>query len=153
MLRLVYGIYFNNELLGILTFSKPRFNKEFEYELIRLAWKFDTVVIGGTEKLFHKFIVDYNPNSIISYCDISKFTGAVYYKIGFKTSAKDKTKPNYVWVNIKGDVLTRYKTMKQSLIDNGLGKLGDTEDEIMTALGYFKIYDCGNLKFYWTRDS
>lgn len=146
-----YGIYFNNELLGILTFGKPRFNREFEYELIRIAWKFDVVVIGGIEKLFHRFIVDYNPNSIISYCDLSKFTGEVYYKLGFTTSSNDKTKPNYVWVNSKNDVLTRYQTMKQSLIDKGLGKLGDTEDEIMMTLGYFKIYDCGNLKFYWTK--
>lgn len=149
-----YGIYFNDKLLGILTFGKPRFNKEFDYELIRIAWKFDVVVIGGIERLFHKFIVDYNPESIISYCDISKFIGEVYYKLGFKTSSKEKTRPNYVWVNTSSnEVLTRYQTMKQSLIDKGLGKFGDTEDEIMLALGYFKIYDCGNLRFYWTKSN
>ena len=30
-----------------------------------------------------------------------------------------------------------------------LGKQEQTEDEIMEALGYLKIYDCGNIKLVW----
>ena len=34
-------------------------------------------------------------------------------------------------------------------IKKGLGNLGNTEDEIMYSLGYIKLPDSGNMKFYW----
>ena len=36
-----------------------------------------------SEKLFKYFVNTYNPNSIISYCDFSKFRGVVYSNLGF----------------------------------------------------------------------
>jgi hypothetical protein len=39
--------------------------------------------------------------------------------------------------------------MKHKLIEKGLGSPDMTENEIMESLGYFKVYDCGNLKFIW----
>ena len=67
-----------------------------------------------------------------------------------KTSITNITSHNYRWVSLYGsDVITRYKAQKQNLLDMGLGIYGDTENEIMTNLGYLKVYDCGNLKFTW----
>lgn len=146
-----YGCYIDNELLGVMTFGKPRFNKDFEYELIRMCWKPGTLVIGGTEKLFNRFIRDYDPNNIICYCDAAKFVGSSYKKLGFKVDGL--TTPNYVWVDYSNkDVLPRYRTMKQKLLDEGLGEYGETEDEIMENLGYLKIYDCGNIRYIWNKE-
>ena len=36
-----------------------------------------------------------------------------------------------------------------SLIEDGLGIYGDTEDEIMSNMGYIKVYDSGNLRLTW----
>jgi hypothetical protein len=46
-------------------------------------------------------------------------------------------------------VLTRYQTQKQNLIQHGLGNDSDTEDDIMYNLGFYKVYDSGNLKLEW----
>lgn len=141
------GCYYDNTLVGVMTFGRPRFNSNYEYEIIRLAWKDDISVVGGTEKMFKYFLRKYRPKSIITYCDISKFTGNVYTKLGFKVSKDSITEPNYVWVNtLDNIVLKRYQTMKHKLIENGYGGIGDTEDEIMSRLGYFKVYDSGNLR-------
>lgn len=146
------GIKCNNKLLGVMTFGIPRFNNETEYELIRLCYKDNTNIIGGSEKLFKYFIDNYNPGSIISYCDISKFTGNIYLKLGFKSEVAWITRPNYKWVNsYTNDVLSRYQTQKHKLLEKGLGTPDQTEDEIMEDLGYLKIYDAGNLKFIWQK--
>ena len=144
------ALAFNNEIVGIMTFNKPRFSGECEYELIRLAWKDNTVIIGGAEKLFNYFIKTYNPESIVSYCDISKFSGGVYKRLGFKLDSV--TDPNYVWVNQElNAVLPRYKTMKHKLLASGWGTSDQTENEIMKSHDFLKVYDSGNYKFIWTR--
>lgn len=143
------GCFINEELIGVMSFGKPRYSSEYEYELIRLCWKCGIKVLGGANKLFKYFVKHYNPKSIISYCDIAKFSGRVYRSIGFETREAFITKPNYVWVNSKGQVLSRYQTQKQNLSKLGFIDDQGTEDSIMSSLGYFKIYNSGNQKFIW----
>jgi hypothetical protein len=93
----------------------------------------------------------YNPSSIISYCDISKFTGNSYLRLGFKLAKI--TEPNYKWVSLEtNDVKARYQTQKHVLVEKGLGTEDQTEIEIMHDLGYVKIYDCGNIRFEWRKE-
>lgn len=145
------GMYHNDALIGVMTFGKSRFDKSFEYELIRLCFKSNIHVIGGASKLFKHFVSKYNPKLIISYCDISKFTGKVYLDMGFKLSKSvPLTDPNYVWVDFNNnDVIPRYKAQKHKLIKLGLGNEAETENSIMHKLGYHKIYNSGNFKFEW----
>lgn len=146
------GCFYKDELVGLMTFGKSRFDTSNQYEIIRLCWKSGVKVIGGTAKMFSEFIKRYNPESVITYCDISKFTGNIYTTLGFKPYDVIITKPNYVWVNTHNSkVLKRYQTMKSKLLSDGLGKLGSTEDEIMESLGYIKVHDSGSLKLAWTK--
>ena len=141
-----YGCYYKNNLIGIMSFGAPRFNSGYEWELIRLCWRYDVAVVGGTEKLFAKFLSDYNPNNILSYCDITKFDGNIYKKLGFNLI--DLTEPNYKWVNIEtNEVKSRYEAQARNLGDCKIS--GETEKETMNRLGYTRIYDCGNFKFVW----
>lgn len=145
-----YGLYNDTEMLGIITFGKPRFSSNYEYELIRLCWKPGVNVVGGFERLFKHFVTEHNPSSIVTYSDISKFTGNSYLRVGFKASIGDLTSPNYVWVGLKDySTLSRYQTQKHKLIELGLGDVGDTEASIMENLGYIRMYDCGNLRLSW----
>ena len=142
------GLYHENELLAIMTFGTPRFDNSTDYELIRLAYKPGYIITGGTNKLFKYFTNTYckDGNTIISYCDLSKFTGNTYLNIGMEIERI--TEPNYVWFNPSSlDLLTRYQTMKSKLINKGLGEDKQTEDEIMYNMNYFKIYNSGNIKF------
>ena len=146
-----YGIYKDAELLGVLTLGKPRFNNNYEYEIIRICWKPGVVVVGGLEKLFKTFTSEYNPSSVITYSDIGKFTGNSYLKLGFKTDTNSLIAPNYVWVKPENnEVLHRYQTQKHKLLESGLGNQEQTENEIMENLGFLKIYDAGNIRMSYT---
>ena len=140
----------NNDILALLAVDKPRFNNNIQYEIIRICFKADVSIVGGLEKLFKHFIREFNPKTIISYCDLSKFYGESYTRLGFKLMDKPVSDPNYVWVNTSnGQAISRYKTQKRRLVENNLGNRNQTEDDIMRGNNYLKIYDCGNLRFIW----
>lgn len=138
------GCFYNDNLIGVMTFKSINDT----YELKRVCFKFGIVVINGVETMFTYFVNRYKPIIISTYVDISKFTGNVYTKLGFKV--QEITKPNYVWYNNKKrDTKSRYTTQKSKLVQDGLGGINETEDEIMKRLGYTKIYDSGNLRLIW----
>lgn len=136
------GLFSDNKLVEVMTFSKPRFSKKYEWELMRLASEKGYQVVGGASKLLTFFKEKYQPTSIVSYCNLSKMSGNVYEQIGFKL--KDITDPNYVWVRGK-EVLTRYQCQKHKLLQEGFE--GDSEFDIMSNRGYFRIFDSGNLVY------
>lgn len=141
---------YDNNIVAAMSFGKPRFDNNYQYELIRLCYKSGYNIAGGASKLFSYFIKKYNPDSVITYCNISKFTGQVYLDLKFKYYGI--TQPNYVWVDTNtNNVLSRYQTQKHNLVEKGLGTEEQTEDEIMKSYNYLKIYDCGNMKFIWNK--
>lgn len=148
-----YGCFYENELVGVMTFGKPRFNSNYEYEILRLCWKNNIRVVGGSQKLFSRFIADVQPNSVITYSDISKFTGNIYTKLGFEPIKPNPiTEPNYMWVSqVTDNVMSRYQTQKHKLAEYGFGNHNQTEDEIMYGMNYIKIYDCGSIKLSYNR--
>lgn len=143
------GLFYNNELIELMTFGKPRFNSEYEIELLRLCTKTGYKVIGGASKLFNYYLRKYNPESIVSYCDISKFTGRVYEQLGMKYD--NITPISYMYVNAtKTNVLSRMQCTKQRLVEQGWGDETQSESEIMSLHGFTKLYTCGNKRYvYW----
>lgn len=135
------GLYYNNELVSLMTFGKPRFNKNFEWELFRFCNKKYTSVVGGASKLFKYFVNTYKPKSMLSYSNVAKTTGSLYNILGFTNSGTSK--PNYVWVK-RGVVLTRYQCQKHKLVKQGFDS-SKSEDCIMHSRGFVKLYDCGNI--------
>lgn len=143
-----YGLFFNNELLEIMTFGKPRYNSKYQFELLRLCTKSGYIVPGGASKLFKHFVEKENPKSVISYCDASKFNGAVYEKIGMKYIRR--TDPSKVWS--KGskkitDNLLRQRGFDQ-LFGTDFGK-GTSNDDLMVQSGWLPVYDCGQRVYEW----
>jgi hypothetical protein len=145
--KIKIGLFFDNDLIMVSGFSKPRFNKRYEWELIRMCTKKGFSVVGGASKIFKYFTNKYEPETIISYCDRKFFNGDVYKKLGMKKI--NSQTPNYVWVknNSKIDIKTRYDTQKHKISDETNKHL--TEDQIMKSKGYMKIYDCGQDVFVW----
>ena len=140
------GLFYEDELVALMTFCKPRFNKNYEYELSRFCCKLNTTVIGGASKLFKYFIKTYTPKSIITYSDCCKTKGTLYPSLGF--SFIRQTEPNYVWVNSTStEILSRYQCQKHLLIE--YNELGNTEVEIMHNRGYKRLWDCGNYVWEW----
>jgi hypothetical protein len=116
-----------------------------EYELVRFCNKLNTSVIGGASKLFNSFLNEYKPLGVISYCDISWASGELYKKLGFEYDGR--TKPNYHYV-VNGVRENRVNYQKHKLVKNGADK-NKTEHQIMTEMGYNRIFNCGNDKYYY----
>ncbi len=75
-----YGLYYNNELVSLMTFGKSRFKDEFE--LLRFCNKKYENIIGGASKLFFHFLKDHEEiNEIISYADRRWSIGNLYQKL------------------------------------------------------------------------
>lgn len=147
------GLFFNNELLAVMTFGKNRIclgNKAYEneYELYRFCSK--TNIVGGAGKLLSYFIKTWNPSKITTYADRrwSGINDTFYTKIGFvflKT-----TLPSY-WYFGRGKNYKRYHRFgfaKHTLIKklNVFNPLM-SEWENMKNNGWDRIWDCGNLKY------
>ena len=148
------GLYYNDALVQLMTFGKPRYNKNYEYELLRLCTNASYIVIGGSEKLFKYFLATTLPESVISYCDNAKFSGNVYKKLSFELEFYNK--PSKHWYNIKTkrhitDNLLRWRGFSQLHGDNeyALGNKGDDNTKLMIDNGYVEIYDCGQSTYIW----
>lgn len=149
------GLYLNDELVQVMTFGKPRYNKNYEWELLRLCTHSNYIVVGGAEKLFKHFVNDYKPKSIISYCDISKFTGDVYKRLGFELLKQ--TTPQKIWNKGDKEYITD-NLLRQRGFDQLIGsKLnppqiygkGTDNEELMLKYGWLPVYDCGQKVFVW----
>lgn len=144
------GLYYKDELVQVMTFGKPRFNKNYEYELLRLCTKSNYIIVGGAKKLFTNFIKTYKPKSVISYCDNSKFNGNVYTDLGFTLNPKIQL--NYYWTNGKY-TFPRYKTQKHklsSLLENFDNNLSESTNMINN--GFVQVYDSGQSIYNYISD-
>jgi hypothetical protein len=139
------GLKHNDELLACMAFAKPRFNKHYEWELMRYASK--NCVVGGASRLFSHFVKVYAPQSVVSYSDRRWNTGTVYERLGMKFLRK--TSPNY-WYVINGALIHRSAFQKHKL-QSKLMYYDDklTEWENMTANGFTRYWDCGNDVYEW----
>lgn len=149
------GLFYNDALIQVMSFGKPRYNKKYEFELLRLCTKAEYKVIGGAEKLFKHFIDNYNPESIISYCDLSKFNGDVYYKLGF--SLKSEGTPTCHWYNMRTHQHILDSSLRAKGFDILLGKQygcfgkGTSNEQLMLDHNFVKVYDCGQAQFIWLK--
>lgn len=148
------GLYRDNSLAELMTFGKPRYNKNYEYELLRLCTLNTYKIVGGAEKLFKHFLSSYGPSSVISYCDNSKFSGDVYKRLGF--TLKSFGTPSCHWYNIKTgrhitDNLLRQGGFSQLHGDNKYEKAsrGASNRDLMIEEGYVEVYDCGQSIYVW----
>ena len=149
------GLFCGGQLIQVMTFGKPRYNRKYQFELLRLCTKAEYKVVGGAEKLFKHFIDKYDPESIISYCDLSKFNGDVYYKLGF--SLKSEGVPTCHWYNMRTHRHILDSSLRAKGFDILLGKeygcfgKGASNEQLMLDHNFVKVYDCGQAQFIWLK--
>ena len=147
---LCLGLVYEGELYQVMTFGKPRYDKKFEVELLRLATKSGYNVPGGASKLFKFFTQTYEVDSVISYCDLSKFSGRVYEQIGMKLIRT--TPPQEIWS--KGNKKVTANLLRQrgydQLFGTSYGK-GSSNELLMLQDGWLPVYDCGQNVYAYHR--
>jgi hypothetical protein len=141
---LALGLYKDDTLISLATFSKARYAKK-NWELLRFVTKKGYKVVGGLSKLISEF-KKRNTEILISYCDRRYFTGAGYESSGFKFIGT--TEPNYYYMKKYRERLSRVRFQKHKLRGK-LEKFDETltEWELMQLNGYDRIWDCGNAVY------
>lgn len=144
--KIRYGLFYNNELVEVITFGKPRFNKNYDYELLRLCSKKYTTVVGGASKLFKHFLKQVGKCKIISYANRRFSKGEIYKTLGFTWLRN--TKPNYFYFE-HNNILSRNKCQKHKLKQLLGNNFDDSLSEVNNMLnnGYNRVFDCGNMVF------
>lgn len=148
-----YGLIYNDELVQVMTFGKQRVGlgakaKGGHWELIRMASKKFTTVVGGTSRLVKHFVKKYDPLQIISYTDLRYFTGKSLAKCGFKKVGESE--PGY-WYTDYRRIYHRFNFTKQSLTRRGYDP-SLTESQIMRSIGYDVLWDCGQAKWVFEKE-
>lgn len=139
------ALIYKNEISAVMSFAKSRYNKQYEWELIRYAS--ENTVVGGASKLINYFKKVYNPTSIISYADVRWNTGTMYEKIGLEFS--HISSPNY-WYLVNDKLVHRTAFQKHKLQDKlDIFDSNKTEWENMEINNIYKVWDCGNYVYTW----
>jgi len=143
--RIKLGAFYKDELVSVMTFSLGNISrggnpKDKEcWELTRFCSFSKYNVIGTAGKLLKYFERNYKWREIYSYADLRISTGDIYYKLGFEFS--HQTKPDYFYVNeMKRIYRFNLRKTKDEPKDIPEWKLRNEQ-------GYYRIWDCGKIKF------
>lgn len=148
-----YGAYFNNKLVALMSFSKAKSHRGLKgsteiWELRRFASS--CRVPGIASRLFTHFKREMQPITVISYSDSRLFTGKMYERLGF---TKDwETLPDYYYVSNSSDKRYHKRNFAHSNLKTKFGDKYDqskTEVENCNANGWYRIFDCGKVRWRW----
>jgi len=134
-----FGLVYKGEIVAALIGKKN--------ELSRYCLAPDLKVVGGFDRLLHHFIQNLNGqfSSMITFSDNRWSWGEMYERRGFKPV--DKQDPIYYY--IKGDRIRHRFNFRKENIKKHLGPLepGETEAKAMERFGFYRIWDCGKIKW------
>jgi hypothetical protein len=145
-----FGCFYNDTLIGVMSFKK--INDKL-WELTRFASDYNYICCGVGGKLFKHFIKEYKPELVKSFAD-RRWTideeNNIYIQLGFKFDGY--TRPDYKY--LKSNIIQRihkFNFRKKSLLRKYPNILNEnmTENEMTKKLGYYKIYDCGLIRYVW----
>lgn len=144
-----YALMFEDNIVAVAGFSRSRFHRA-EIELVRYCSMIDTNVIGGLSKIVKTFMRETDTDAITSYVDRRYFTGSGYASCGFEYVSTSP--PNYFYWKGRGDVLFSRHAFQKHKLESILPIYDPTlsERDNMIRNKYYRIYDCGNLKFRLT---
>lgn len=131
------GLYYGNVLVSVISIAHHRYDKKYDYELIRYACNYDYAVSGGFMKMIGFLKTNGISGKMATYVDLDKRLRSknVYELNGFNYVGT--TLPDYIWVNSSLKCLSRYQV--QSMVNN------KSEKETMHDLNYVQVYKSGSL--------
>ena len=145
--KVAYGLYFNDELVSIMTFGKPRYSKKHDWELLRFCSALGSHVVGAAGKLLAAFEREFYPKSLLSYADRRWSAGNLYQALGFKLD--HVAEPNY-WY-LKSGICRRFPRVdfQKHKLKHILETFDPSSSEVenMHQNGYDRIFDCGNFVY------
>ncbi len=137
------GLYHDDRLVSLMTFSRPRFNKKYDWELMRFCSLRGFQIVGGASKLLTHFKRSHSGASIVSYSDNSYSDGGVYRTLGFDHVGGIPVRYSYV----DGVVVYNRMSFQKKMLPDKLNFFDPnlTEAENMFNNGYRRIWDAGKM--------
>jgi len=146
------GAFYEGELVALMSFGKSRFESG-KIELIRFAVKINNSIIGIASKLFKHYLNNYwDKTEIVSYCDISHFSGDLYKNLGFTEEGYSSPSYSYFHISNVNKIFSRQQFQKHKLEKLLMNYDADlTEKQNAEENGFYRLYNCGNLKFRYKK--
>lgn len=159
--KIKLGMFYNHNgeetLVAVMTFCKPRVSlnssTDFDYELSRFATERDFRVIGGFSKMLKYFERNYEWSKILTFADRRFSQGNVYLNNGF--TLLRNSEPNYYYINKNTKEKFHRFTFRKQVLQEKFPDIYDpelTEYQIMDNTDYYRIHDCGNMVFEYTKE-
>jgi len=143
------GAFYMSELVAVMTFKTEKIGGS-SWVLNRFCGNTSYKIQGIAGKLFSYFIKTYNPKSITSFLDrrwedIRKST--LYEILGF--CEHNILAPEYRYTKFQGERIHKFNFRKKVLSRKYGLPLSLTEHEMARTLSYYRIWDCGLVKYVW----
>lgn len=144
------GAIYNNQIVGVMLFVN---NGNNNWNLVRFATDINYNISGIAGKMFKHFIKKYPYKEIKTFAErrlTPNITSNLYTKLGFTLAGVEP--PDYRYYNSKVDRYKRFHkfNFRKQLLHKRYGlPLTMTENEMITKLGYTRIWDCGLIKYVY----
>lgn len=138
------GLFYKSRLVALMTFGKSRFNKSYDWELLRYVTIGSFNVIGGASKLLSYFRKSYT-GSIISYADRRWSQGKLYKCLGFSELSSSAPAYFYVKDNIRYSRIKFQKHKLKNILEKYDENLSERDNMFMND--YTQVWDCGTKVF------
>lgn len=127
--RLCYALVDDDaKLYSVMTFGKPRYRTDCDFELLRFASLVGFSIPGAASKLFKRFADEHEGARVITYSDNNLGNGSVYKSLGFEEVGQ--TGPADVWCSLNGTAYVKDVSLIMQGADRLLGGLVE---------GYFPV--------------
>lgn len=156
------GLFHDDVLVHVNSYGPSRFNKGFQWEAIRSCSKMNYHVQGGFSRCEKFFMENYQPNSIVSYVDLSVSAGSTDVLLDGWQKVR-VNRPSATWVNLLNNgnpPFVRDGTARRVSADRLLGfEVGEKypllfpdgskvdNDFVLLSEGYVKMFDAGTVTF------
>jgi len=149
------GCYYNDMLVAVMIIKNGGISSINRWEIVRFACDGHIIQNGLFGKCFKHFIDKYKPNKVISFADrrwTIDINSNVYTKNGFVIDSINRPDFKYVDTNTQTPILHHKMYFNKQKLHKKYGfPLTMTETEMAKELGYDRIWDCGLVKYVWTR--
>ncbi|MDZ7604514.1 MAG: hypothetical protein U5K79_02780 [Cyclobacteriaceae bacterium] len=149
--RFRYGLYFQEKLVAMATFSKsrPMLRDGVSYnssELLRFCNKNGYTVVGGLSKLIAFFIEKQKPDDIMTYRDTDWPGGNAYRALGFEKTGS--LPPFELWLDASsGERHYPHRLIAEHFHEWKNTKLSMIPDDQLTARGFSRVIAGGSEKY------
>lgn len=151
------GCFKDGEIIGVMSFRREK-NGTDKWELTRFATDITKRCIGVGGKMFKHFTRNYDPSEVKTFADrrwSSTLSENLYDKIGFKFDGFLNPDYSYYYPKeVKDRRIHKFNCRKKLLLKKHPDELTEdmTEYEMTKKMGYFRIWDCGLIRYKWFKE-